>query len=136
MIPDRACVLPSSGSRRDLLNPDPRGWTSHDLSVPLLCAIASAWDLPLSLAQCSFTLLTLRQTLTDAAVTPPSCARESWRHAQAVRGPFSARARTHLRMGTTLDQTAADLSSTRVSNLQTAFSQRRTAKRCGNVPLG
>src|SRR5438874_13446988 len=67
MIANRAWVLLPSGRRLDLLNPDPQAWTDHDLSVGLSRTYRwgghSAWDLPLSVAQHSLTVLALRREM-------------------------------------------------------------------------
>src|SRR5208337_5239860 len=60
---DRAWILLPSGRRLDLLAPDPDAWTDRDLAIGLSrtyrCAGYSAWDLPLSVAQHSLTVLAL-----------------------------------------------------------------------------
>ena len=64
MKPDRAWVLLPSGRRLNLLEPDPWAWTDRDLAIGLSrtyrWAGYSAWDLPLSVAQHSLTVLALR----------------------------------------------------------------------------
>ena len=64
MIANRTWVLLPSGRRLDLLNPDPQAWTDHDLTVGLSRTYRwtgySAWDLPLSVAQHSLTVLAIR----------------------------------------------------------------------------
>lgn len=61
----RAFVLLKSGRRLDLLNPDPNAWTDGDLAIGLSRTYRwgghSAWDLPLSVAQHSLTVLALRE---------------------------------------------------------------------------
>ena len=61
----RAVVLLQSGRRLDLLNPDPNCWTNEDLAIGLSrtyrWAGHSAWELPLSVAQHSLTVLALRE---------------------------------------------------------------------------
>ncbi len=63
MKPARAWVLLPSGRRLNLLDPDPLSWTDEDLATGLsrtYCwAGYSAWDLPLSVAQHSLTVLAL-----------------------------------------------------------------------------
>jgi hypothetical protein len=80
MITNRAWVLLPSGRRLDLLNPDPEAWTDHDLSVGLSrtyrWAGYSAWDLPLSVAQHSLTVLAIRQASHGLHLTPPEAPRE------------------------------------------------------------
>ena len=80
MITNRAWVLLPSGRRLDLLNPDPQAWTDHDLSVGLSrtyrWAGYSAWDLPLSVAQHSVTVLAIRQASHGLRLTPPVALRE------------------------------------------------------------
>ena len=80
MISNRAWVLLPSGRRLDLLNPDPQAWTDHDLSVGLSrtyrWAGYSAWDLPLSVAQHSLTVLAIRQGSPGPGLTPPEALRE------------------------------------------------------------
>lgn len=65
MKPSRAWVLLKSGRRLDLLDPDPDAWTDRDLAIGLSrtyrWAGYSAWDLPLSVAQHSLTVLALRE---------------------------------------------------------------------------
>ena len=63
--PPRAFVLLKSGKRLDLLNPDPDAWTDEDLAIGLsrTCRWGgySKWELPLSVAQHSLTVLALRE---------------------------------------------------------------------------
>jgi hypothetical protein len=63
MKPDRAWVLLPSGRRLNLLAPNPKAWTDRDLVIGLSrtyrWAGYSAWDLPLSVAQHSLTVLAL-----------------------------------------------------------------------------
>jgi len=67
---DRAWVLLPSGRRPELLALDPAAWTDRDLAIGLSrtyrWAGYSAWDLPLSVAQHSLTVL----ELCDAAPDP------------------------------------------------------------------
>jgi 5'-nucleotidase len=64
----RAWVLLPSGRRLNLLDPypDPDAWTDEDLAIGLSrtyrWAGYSAWDLPLSVAQHSLTVLTRSRT--------------------------------------------------------------------------
>ena len=86
MITNRAWVLLPSGRRLDLLNPDPQAWTDHDLSVGLSrtyrWAGYSAWDLPLSVAQHSLTVLAIRQASPGLRLTPLEALRELLRDAE------------------------------------------------------
>ena len=63
MTHDSAWILLPSGRRLDLLAPDPWAWTDRDLAIGLSrtyrWAGYSAWDLPLSVAQHSLTVLAL-----------------------------------------------------------------------------
>ena len=63
----RAFVLLQSGRRLDLLTPDPDCWTNEDLAIGLSrtyrWAGHSAWELPLSVAQHSLTVLALREAV-------------------------------------------------------------------------
>ena len=63
MTHDRAWILLPSGRRLDLLAPDPDAWTDRDLAIGLSrtyrWAGYSAWNLPLSVAQHSLTVLAL-----------------------------------------------------------------------------
>src|SRR5271156_6541460 len=66
-MPDRAWILLPSGNALDLLNPDPDpwAWTDEDLAIGLsrTCRWGgySKWELPLSVAQHSLTVLALRE---------------------------------------------------------------------------
>ena len=77
---DRAWVLLKSGRRLDLLDPDPYGWTDEDLATGLARTYRwgghSRWELPLSVAQHSITVLCIRQRLADHALTPAEQLRE------------------------------------------------------------
>ena len=59
----RAWILLPSGGRLNLLAPDPTSWTDSDLAIGLSRTYRwggySAWDLPLSVAQHSLTVLAL-----------------------------------------------------------------------------
>ena len=66
MKPERAWVrLSPSGRPLDLLKPDPWAWQDEDLAVGLSRTYRwgghSAWDLPLSVAQHSLTVLAIRK---------------------------------------------------------------------------
>src|SRR5260370_23084544 len=80
MISNRAWVLLPSGRRLDLLNPDPQAGTDQDLPVglsrPYRGAGYSAWDLPLSVAQHSLTVLAIRQGSPGPGLTPREALRE------------------------------------------------------------
>ncbi len=75
--PDRAWTLLPSGGRLNLLAPDPLSWTDRDLAIGLSRTYRwggySAWDLPLSVAQHSLTVVALR---THAALAPAEAMRE------------------------------------------------------------
>jgi len=77
---DRAWVLLKSGRRLDLLDPDPYGWTDEDLATGLARTYRwgghSRWELPLSVAQHSITVLRIRQMLADHVLTPAEQLRE------------------------------------------------------------
>jgi 5'-deoxynucleotidase YfbR-like HD superfamily hydrolase len=74
----RAFVLLKSRRRLDLLNPDPHAWTDDDLAAGLSRTMrgggASRWEHPLSVAQHSLTVLTIREA--DGAQTPGEALRE------------------------------------------------------------
>jgi hypothetical protein len=61
----RPFILLKSGNRLDLLDPDPNAWTDEDLAIGLSRTYRwggySKWDLPLSVAQHSLTVLALRE---------------------------------------------------------------------------
>ena len=78
---ERAWILLPSGRQLDLLDPDPWAWTDDDLAIGLSrtyrWAGYSAWDLPLSVAQHSLTVLTLRRSLfTERPLTDGEARRE------------------------------------------------------------
>ena len=77
-IEPRAFVLLKSRRRLDLLNPDPHAWTDDDLAAGLSRTMrwggASRWEHPLSVAQHSLTVLTIREA--DGALTPGEALRE------------------------------------------------------------
>jgi hypothetical protein len=78
---ERAWILLPSGRQLDLLDPDPWAWTDDDLAIGLSrtyrWAGYSAWDLPLSVAQHSLTVLTLRRSLfTERRLTDGEARRE------------------------------------------------------------
>ena len=78
--PARAWVLLPSGGRLNLLAPDPWAWTDIDLAIGLSrtyrWAGYSAWDLPLSVAQHSLTVLTLCKIASDTELSPAEALRE------------------------------------------------------------
>ena len=80
MTRDRAWVLLPSGRRLDLLAPDPSAWTDRDLAIGLsrTCRWAgySAWDLPLSVAQHSLTVLALCRAAPGPRLTDAEARRE------------------------------------------------------------
>ena len=67
MKPGRAWVRLQSGKRLDLLNPQPDSWADRDLAIGLAWTYRwggqSRWDQPLSVAQHSLLVLTLRQQM-------------------------------------------------------------------------
>ena len=77
---DRAFVLLKSGRRLDLLDPDPFGWTDEDLATGLARTYRwgghSRWELPLSVAQHSITVLHIRQALAERRLTAAEQLRE------------------------------------------------------------
>jgi len=76
----RAWILLPSGRRLDLLAPDPGSWTDEDLAIGLSRTYRwggySAWDLPLSVAQHSLTVLALATRAAGRALTPAEALRE------------------------------------------------------------
>jgi hypothetical protein len=75
----RAFVLLKSRRRLDLLNPDPHAWTDDDIAAGLSRTMrwggASRWEHPLSVAQHSLTVLTIREA-DGGALTPGEALRE------------------------------------------------------------
>lgn len=73
MKPARAWMLLPSGRRLNLLEPDPQAWTGEDLAIGLSrtyrWAGYSAWDLPLSVAQHSLTVLSLAERASGPMLT-------------------------------------------------------------------
>jgi hypothetical protein len=73
MIPTRAWVRLGSGRRLDLIHPQPDAFTDADLAIGLSRTYRwgghSSWDLPLSVAQHSLLVLTLRERLEGAPLT-------------------------------------------------------------------
>jgi hypothetical protein len=81
MTTDRAWVLLPSGRRLDLLSPAPDAWTDRDLAIGLSRTYRwgghSRWELPLSVAQHSLTVLVLRQQMNAGRnLTPAEALRE------------------------------------------------------------
>ena len=80
MTRDRAWILLPSGRRLDLLAPDPSSWTDSDLATGLSrtyrWAGYSAWDLPLSVAQHSLTVLALCRTAPGPKLSAVEAMRE------------------------------------------------------------
>jgi 5'-deoxynucleotidase YfbR-like HD superfamily hydrolase len=80
MTANRAWVLLPSGRRLDLFSPDPQAWTDDDLAVGLSrtyrWAGYSAWELPLSVAQHSLTVLAIRAAMPGPALTSSEALRE------------------------------------------------------------
>jgi hypothetical protein len=76
----RAWILLPSGRRLDLLAPDPDAWTDRDLAIGLSrtyrWAGYSAWDLPLSVAQHSLTVLALCEASPGPPLRPAEALRE------------------------------------------------------------
>jgi hypothetical protein len=73
MIPTRAWVRLVSGRRINLLDPQPDSWTDIDLAIALSRTYRwgghSTWDLPLTVAQHSLTVLTLREWMHGRPLT-------------------------------------------------------------------
>jgi uncharacterized protein len=80
MKPARAWVLLTSGRRINLLDPSPDAWEDSDLAIGLSRTYRwgrhSAWDLPLSVAQHSLTVLALRQAMPGPTLTVAEQMRE------------------------------------------------------------
>ncbi len=80
MTHNRAWILLPSGRRLDLLAPDPSAWTDRDLAIGLSrtyrWAGYSAWDLPLSVAQHSLTVLAICKRLPGPPLTGADGLRE------------------------------------------------------------
>lgn len=70
----RAWVRLPSGRRLDLINPDPGAWLDSDLALRLARTYRwggeSSWPLPLSVAQHSLLVLTLRRQWSDTLCRP------------------------------------------------------------------
>src|SRR6516225_5840838 len=76
----RAGVLLKSGRRINLLEPTAADWDDEDLALGLLRTYRwgghSAWDLPLSVAQHSLTVLAIRQTVAGEPLNRTESLRE------------------------------------------------------------
>src|SRR5215831_6491592 len=79
-MPRRAWVLLKSGRRIDLLQPIANDWEDEDLALGLARTYRwgghSAWDLPLSVAQHSLTVLAIREAFATKALTDAEALRE------------------------------------------------------------
>ena len=79
-MPQRAWVLLKSGRRINLLEPTAADWDDEDLALGLSRTYRwgghSAWDLPLSVAQHSLTVLAIRQTMAATPLTHAEALRE------------------------------------------------------------
>jgi uncharacterized protein len=79
-IPQRAWVLLKSGRRINLLEPTATDWDDEDLALGLARTYRwgghSAWDLPLSVAQHSLTVLALRRAMETKRLTDAEALRE------------------------------------------------------------
>ncbi len=73
-------MLLPSGRRLDLLNPHPCAWTDEDMAIRLSRTYRwcsdTRWDHPLSVAQHSLTVLSLRQATSSRPLTPGEQLRE------------------------------------------------------------
>lgn len=78
--PPRAWIMFRSGNRLNLLDPAPNAWTETDLATGLSRTYRwgghSCWDLPLSVAQHSLTVLAIRQQLAPSPLSPGEALRE------------------------------------------------------------
>lgn len=77
---DRAWLLLKSGQKLDLLDPHPHAWTDEDISTGLARTYRwsghSQWDLPLSVAQHSLTVQSIREQLAGRRLTAHERLRE------------------------------------------------------------
>ena len=93
--PDRAWVLLKSGKRLDLLNPHPMAWDDEDLATGLARTYRwgghSKWELPLSVAQHSLTVLLLRMRQAPVRLTASSTTFRSSTASPAGCAPRSSR---------------------------------------------
>ncbi len=80
MTEDRAWVLLKSDRRLDLLNPHLHAWTDDDIATGLARTYRwgghSCWDLPLSVAQHSLTVLHIREQMAGRSLTAAERLRE------------------------------------------------------------
>jgi uncharacterized protein len=80
MTAQRAWIRLPSGRRLDLLNPTPLDWDDEDLAVGLARTYRwgghSVWDLPLSVAQHSLTVLAIRRQEGPTGLAPRTALRE------------------------------------------------------------
>jgi len=80
VMPQRAWVLLKSGRRINLLEPTATDWDDEDLALGLSRTYRwgghSAWDLPLSVAQHSLTVLALRESIATKPLTNMEALRE------------------------------------------------------------
>jgi len=78
--PPRAWIMFRSGNRLNLLDPAPNAWTETDLATGLSRTYRwgghSCWDLPLSVAQHSLTVLAIGQQLAPSPLSPGEALRE------------------------------------------------------------
>ncbi len=76
----RAWIMFRSGNRLNLLDPSPNAWTDADLATSLSRTYRwgghSCWDLPLSVAQHSLTVLAIRRHLAPSPLSPGEALRE------------------------------------------------------------
>jgi len=78
--PPRAWILLRSGRRLNLLDPTSDAWTDSDLAIGLSRTFRwgghSRWDLPLSVAQHSLSVLAIRRALAPEPLTAAEALRE------------------------------------------------------------
>lgn len=76
----RAWIMFRSGNRLNLLDPAPNAWTDTDLATGLSRTYRwgghSCWDLPLSVAQHSLTVLAIRRQLAPSPLSASEALRE------------------------------------------------------------
>lgn len=76
----RAWIMFRSGNRIDLLDPKPNAWSDNDLATGLSRTFRwgghSSWDLPLSVAQHSLTVLAIREAQSRRPLSPGEALRE------------------------------------------------------------
>jgi 5'-deoxynucleotidase YfbR-like HD superfamily hydrolase len=94
MSSQRAWILLPSGAQLDLLHPDPACWTDRDLAIGLSrtyrwAGYSRHWDLPLSVAQHSLTVLHLAQSAPGPVLSNAEARRELLHDAtEALAGGF------------------------------------------------